>query len=90
MVETDPRPPPYNAELPREFCLEYWIGSDVTQNGTQITPTKFASPASPDLCGDDQHRRGPMSEYIIGVYYFFAGVWGGTKHSELEPCMHTT
>ena len=26
MVETDPRPPPYNAELPREFCLEYWIG----------------------------------------------------------------
>jgi hypothetical protein len=26
MVETDPRPPPYNAELPREFCLAYWIG----------------------------------------------------------------
>ena len=26
MVETDPRPPPYNTELPREFCLAYWIG----------------------------------------------------------------
>ena len=29
MVETDPRPPPYNAELLREFCLEYWIGSAI-------------------------------------------------------------
>jgi len=35
MVETDPRPPPYNAELPREFCLEYWIGNQEIFNVKQ-------------------------------------------------------
>ena len=34
-----------------------------------MAPTQIASPASPNLCGEDRHRRGPMSEDIIGLEF---------------------